>query len=395
MLTQEDYWMIQELHERGVYQIDIADRLGVHPKTVSRALKRGGAPSRTRDREKYAKLRPFMARVDELLSKDVWNAVVIYRDIQERGYTGKIRSLRQYIEPKRPLRQSKATVRFETEPGQQLQHDWGEKTVQVGGRPQKIFIAVNSLGYSRRFHVMAAPRADAEHTYESLVQAFAWFGGVTHEVWVDNQKSAVIKHVPGAVRFNERFKQLARHYGFVPKACRPYRARTKGKVERMVGYVKDHFFQRYRSFESLAHLNQLLEQWLLEEADQRVHGTVREVVAERFERERPALSPLPVHRFNTSYIQTRQVGWDAYVDVRGNRYSVPAACCGQTVTVHVSLDEALTVYHGDRCVARHRLSTADSGWQTVPEHHQRLWAEVSVQTRSLAAYEEVGYAAAG
>ena len=94
-------------------------------------------------------------------------------------------------------------------------------------------------------------------------------------------------------------------------------------------------------------------------------------------------------------LQTRQVGWDAYVDVRGNRYSVPAACCGQAVTVHVSLDEALTVYHGDRCVARHRLSTADSGWQTVPEHHQRLWAEVSVQTRSLATYEEVGHAAAG
>jgi len=395
MLTQEDYWMIQELHDRGVYQIDIADRLGVHPKTVSRALKRGGPPSRTRVREKYGKLRPFMARVDDLLSQDVWNAVVIYRDIQARGYDGKIRTLRQYIEPKRPLRQSKATVRFETEPGQQLQHDWGEKTVRLGGQSQKIFIAVNVLGYSRRFHVMAAPRADAEHTYESLARAFAWFGGVTREVWVDNQKSAVIQHVPGAVRFNERFKQLARHYGFVPKACRPYRARTKGKVERMVGYVKDHFFQRYRTFESLAHLNQLLEHWLLEEADPRCHGTVREVVADRFERERPALSALPVHRFDTSYIEIRQVGWDAYVDVRGNRYSVPAACCGQTVTVHISLQDDLRVYHGDRCVARHRLSSPDAGWQTVPEHHRRLWAEVAVEARPLAAYEEVVHAAAG
>ena len=78
-----------------------------------------------------------------------------------------------------------------------------------------------------------------------------WFGGVTRQVWVDNHKAAVTAHVPGAVRFNERFKQLARHYGFVPKACRPYRPRTKGKVERLVGYVKQHFFQRYPGLREL------------------------------------------------------------------------------------------------------------------------------------------------
>ena len=282
-----------------------------------------------------------MATVDKLLQAGVFNAVVIFRDIQALGYDGKIRVLRAYIEPGRALRPGRATVRFETEPAQQLQHDWGEIIVPVAGRTQRVHIAVSILGYSRRFHVMAAPCCDAEHTYESLVRAFAWFGGVTRQVWVDNHKAAVTAHVPGAVRFNERFKQLAHHYGFVPKACRPYRPRTKGKVERAVGYVKQHFFQRYRSFESFAHLNQLLEAWLLEEADRRLHGTVKEVVAARFERERTALLPLPAHRYVTSYVETRQVGWDAYVNVRGNRYSVPSAYCGQRVTVHVSLDDDL------------------------------------------------------
>ena len=341
MLTQEDYWMIQELQHQGVYRGDIAKRLGVHARTVSRVLKRGGPPSRTRRRERYAKLKPYMATVDKLLQAGVFNAVVIFRDIQALGYDGKIRVLRAYIEPGRALRPGRATVRFETEPAQQLQHDWGEIIVPVAGRTQRVHIAVSILGYSRRFHVMAAPCCDAKHTYESLVRAFAWFGGVTRQVWVDNQKSAVTAHVPGAVCFNERFKQLARHYGFVPKACRPYRPRTKGKVERIVGYVKQHFFQRYRSFESFAHLNHLLEAWLLEEADQRLHGTVKEVVAARFERERTALLPLPAHRYVTSYVETRQVGWDAYVNVRGNRYSVPSAYCGQRVTVHVSLDDDL------------------------------------------------------
>ena len=341
MLTQEDYWMIQELHQQGVCRGDIAERLGVHRKTVGRALERGGPPSSKRRRERYAKLKPYLETVDKLLKAGVFNAVVIYREIQALGYDGKIRVLRAYIEPRRALRPGRATVRFETEPAKQLQHDWGQVIVPIAGTAQRVHIAVSVLGYSRRFHVMAAPCCDAEHTCESLVRAFAWFGGVTRQVWVDNHKAAVTAHVPGAVRFNERFKQLARHYGFVPKACRPYRPRTKGKVERLVGYVKQHFFQRYRDFESWAHLGQLLEAWLLEEADQRLHGTVKEVVAERFERERPALMPLPAHRFDTSYVETRHVGWDAYVNVRGNRYSVPSAYCGQAVTIHVSLDDEL------------------------------------------------------
>ena len=395
MLTQEDYWMIQELHQQGVYRGDIAERLGVHRKTVSRALERGGPPSSKRRRERYAKLKPYMETVDKLLKAGVFNAVVIYREIQALGYDGKIRVLRAYIEPRRALRPGRATVRFETEPAKQLQHDWGEVIVPIAGTAQRVHIAVSVLGYSRRFHVMAAPCCDAEHTYESLVRAFDWFGGVTRQVWVDNHKAAVTAHVPGAVRFNERFKQLARHYGFVPKACRPYRPRTKGKVERLVGYVKQHFFQRYRAFESWAHLGQLLEAWLLEEADQRLHGTVKEVVAVRFERERPALMPLPAHRFDTSYIETRHVGWDACVNVRGNRYSVPSAYCGQAVTIHVSLDDDLSVYAGERCIARHRLVAPEAGWQTVADHHLRLWAAVRVEARSLHAYEEVAHANAG
>ena len=116
MLTQEDYWMIQELHHQGVYRGDIAKCLGVHARTVSRALKRGRPPSRTRRRERYAKLKPYMATVDKLLQAGVFNAVVIFRDIQALGYDGKIRVLRSYIEPRRALRPSRATVRFETEP---------------------------------------------------------------------------------------------------------------------------------------------------------------------------------------------------------------------------------------------------------------------------------------
>ena len=390
MLRKEGFAMIKALHERGVHQVDIAAQLGVHPKTVSRALKGGNAPKGTRP-ARGSKLDPFRGQVDQLLAEGVWNAVVILREIQANGYTGGQTVLRQYVGPKRVLRTSKATVRFETEPGRQLQSDWSVVTTQIDGQPVKVHFIVNQLGYSRRFHFWCADCEDAEHTYEGLIRSFEYFRGVPHDVLVDNQKAAVLQPSgPGTPpRFNERFLDLAGHYGFTPRACRPYRARTKGKDERMVGYIQQHFFVRYRAFESWAHLNQQAERWLAEEADQRVHGTVKEVVAERFVRERPTLGPLPAQRYDTAYHETRHVAWDGYIEVRGNRYSVPAALVGQPVTVRLSLDDLVRVYAGERLVASHSLQPARQGWVTLPEHHAALWEKtLGVERRPLDVYEE-------
>lgn len=245
-----------------------------------------------------------------------------------------------------------------------------------------------------------------EHTYEGLVrslepalapgqgilevcQARSWW--TTSLSWPDRPgKSAVLEHpLEGSVHFNERFFDLAEHYGFTPRACRPYRARTKGKDERMVGYIKKHFFVRYRSFESWAHLNQLMETWLVEEADRRLHGTVHEVVAGRFLREAPCLELLPAARYDTAYRETRRGGWDGYVDVRGNRYSVPAEFAGQLVGVQVGLDGSLRVFHDDRLVAQHVLQPRQCGWVSVPNHDAQLWQEtLQVARRPLEVYEE-------
>jgi hypothetical protein len=219
---------------------------------------------------------------------------------------------------------------------------------------------------------------------------------VTEVVLVDNQKSAVLEHPRGEKPyFNERFVDLAGHYGFTPRACKPYRAQTKGKDERMVGYIKGNFFVRYRSFESWIHLNQLGEQWLKEEADQRVQGTVKEVVAERFEREQPALKPLPKIRYDTSYFESRRVAYDSYIDVRGNRYSVPADLVGQRVAVRIGLDGSLRVYQAETLVATHTLHSRQAGWSTIPAHHADLWKDtLKVEQRSLETYEEVANGAA-
>lgn len=391
MLSKEDLAVIKALKKRGVYNKDIAVELGVHPRTVSRALKRGGPPAGVR-KKRGSKLDRFKPKVDKLLAENVWNAQVILREIQEDGYEGGSTILRDYIRPKRALRPGRATVRFESKPGRQLQSDWGELWTEIAGVETKVHFIVNQLAYSRRFHFWCAAREDAEHTYEGIICSLEYFGGVPQEVLVDNQKAAVLEHRAGhKPRFNERFLDLANHYDFTPRACKPRRARTKGKDERMVGYIKGNFFVRYRSFESWAHLNQLAEKWLVEEADQRVHGTVKEVVAERFARELPALKPLPRRRYDTSYLETRHVGWDAYIDVRGNRYSVPGHLAGRLVTIRIGLDGTLRVFAGEQLVANHLLCSVREGWVTVPEHHVRLWQDaLHVERRPLTAYEEAG-----
>jgi transposase len=390
MLRKEDFAVIKSLNQRGAFMKDIAEELGVHPRTVSRALKRGSAPKRER-RHSESKLEPYKAKIDQLLAENVWNANVILREIQSEGYHGGYTILRQYIQPKRVMRPSRATVRFETGPGQQMQSDWGEIVVKIAEQPTKVYFIINELGYSRRFHFWCTDREDAEHTYEGIIRSFEYFGGVSEQVLVDNQKSAVLEHPSQRqVRFNERFLDLAGHYGFTPRACRPYRARTKGKDERMVGYVQGNFFLRYRVFESWVHLNQLAERWLAEEADPRLHGTVKEVVTERFEREQPTLKPLPKVRYDTSYYDSRRVAWDSYIDVRGNRYSVPAELVGQRVAVRISLDGTLKVYQAETLVATHTLRSQREGWSTVAAHHVELWKEVlKVEQRPLATYEEV------
>jgi transposase len=395
MMNKEDFAVIKALKHQGVYVKDIAAELGVHPKTVGRALKRGSAPKPQRKR-RGSKLDPYKPKIDQLLSDNVWNAMVILREIQAEGYSGEVTLVRHYIGPKRVLQPSRATVRFETKAGEQMQTDWGEGKVAIAGELTKVYFIVNTLGYSRRFHFWCTDSQDGEHTYEGIIRSFEYFDGVTAEVLVDNQKSTVVQASnQGKPQFNERFLDLAAWYGFTPRACRPYRAQTKGKDERMVGYIKHNFFVRYRSFESWAHLNQLAEKWLAEEADPRVHGTVKEVVAERFERERPFLSHLPQKRYDTCYREFRQVAWDSYIDVCGNRYSVPVQHAGATVEIHIGLDGSLRVYDpldptpAKLPVASHILRSAQEGWVTVPEHHAALWdSTLQVEQRPLTVYEE-------
>ena len=152
MLSREDFYMIKQMRQQGAYIVDIATQIGCSERTVRRYLKYPEPPAR-KTRHKMVKLKPFMDYIDMRLAENVWNSEVIFAEIKAMGYTGGRSMLRYYIQPKRKMRPSKRTVRFETQPGYQLQHDWGEVEVEVAGQRCKVNFAVNTLGFSRRFHV--------------------------------------------------------------------------------------------------------------------------------------------------------------------------------------------------------------------------------------------------
>jgi len=286
------------------------------------------------------------------------NADVVRQDLlAEKGIAVGLRTLQRAVRPYRQALKAEAlaTVRFETPPGRQLQIDFGERLVEIGGAKVKAFVFVATLGHSRRCHVRAFRHERQESWFSGLESAFLAFGGVPEEVLMDNPRALVVRHntTSRQVRFNDKLLAIAKHWGFAPRACAPYRARTKGKTENGVGYVKKnaiagHSFASWEAFE--AHL----ARWERDVANLRIHGTTGEAPMVRFERdEAHRLKPLRDRpSFGSLRELTRVVGNDCAIEVDTNSYSVPWRLIGERVAVTVAAGE-VRIRHGVRVVAVH------------------------------------------
>jgi transposase len=286
------------------------------------------------------------------------NADVVRQELaREHGIAVSLRTVERAVQGyRRELSAAaRATVRFETTPGRQLQIDFGETLVWIGEERTKVFLFVATLGYSRRPYVAAFAHERQASWFAGLEGAFRHFGGVTEEVLLDNPRALVDKHDARtrAVTFNAKFLAFTHHWGFRPRACAPYRARTKGKDERGVGYVKANAIAG-RTFASWHALEAHLAEWQRTIADVRVHGTTGERPIDRFLREEAqALRPLADRpSFVAVRELTRRVQSDACVEVDTNAYSVPWRLIGETVRVEVT-GEHVRVFYGGEEHARH------------------------------------------
>ncbi len=279
----------------------IARELGLSRNTVRKYLRGEAVAPRYRREGRPGKLEPFKGYLQERVAaaRPHWiPATVLLREIREQGYGGGISQLKAYLAPmKKP--KEEPLVRFETPPGKQMQADF--TTIRRGSRPLKAFVA--TLGYSRASFVRFSEREDSNAWMQGLREAFAYFDGVPLDVLFDNAAAIVTErdaYGEGEHRWNPALRALADEYGFRPKLCRPYRAKTKGKVERFNSYLKGSFITPLAATLKSAGLtldvataNAHVGPWLDEVAQQRCHGTTGVSPLARLAEERAALLPLP------------------------------------------------------------------------------------------------------
>ena len=364
--------LVQEMvarRERGEGIKRIARELGVDRKTVKRWLKLGAW--RPREPQRRARqLDPFAGFMERRAPEVGFNGAVLYRELQGLGFTGGIVQVQRFLRPRREQRRwsELATVRFETGPGEQAQVDYGQLWVWIGAQPEKVHLFVFTLGYSRRLYAHAYRHERLTSLLDGHERAFRWFGGVTLSCLYDNPRNLVLGRREHKVLWHPQFEDFARYYGFTPRACQPYRARTKGKVENGVKYVKRNAMAG-RRFTSWEDLNDWLERWSVEVADQRVHGTTHERPTERFTHEQ--LTPLSTRPpYHYEHVQSRRVANDALVTIGAARYSVPVAYVGQTVHVQENTTH-YEIFHRARLIARHSKATRYSVMMD-PAHYAGL-----------------------
>jgi transposase len=294
---------IRILHRQGLSIREIARRLGISRNTVRRYLRGDAAPVYAPRAQRPGKLAPYHEYIRERLeaAQPQWiPAAVVYREIQALGYQGSVRLLRYFMSELRPAPRPDPLVRFETQPGEQMQVDWG--VFRRGKAPLSAFVA--TLGWSRYSYVEFV----ADERFQTLKRchenAFAYFQGVPREVLYDNMRTVVLqRHAYGHARhrFHAGLWSLAKDYGFAPRLCRPYRAKTKGKVERFIGYLRRSFYVPLSARLEQANLTLDLETanvevltWLRDVANVREHGTTKASPTERWRQEVEALLALPV-----------------------------------------------------------------------------------------------------
>ncbi len=382
MVEPEVVRQMRELSAMGWGSKRISQELGVARNTVKRYLRHGA--------EAEIQVRPKARRLDadaRAEAKQLFvtvaegNAVVVAQELAKRGLEASVRTVQRAVEDERRAKvvSEVATVRFESAPGQQMQVDFGEKRVWIAGALVKVFLLAAVLGYSRRIFVRAFLAERGDDWREGIAAAFERFGGVPRTLLIDNARPLVLHRdrETQTVTLQPAFSAFCRDWDIVPRACMPYRARTKGKVESGVKYVKRNALAG-RMFASFADLERHLDSWM-SDADRRVHGTTHERPIDRFERDEAAsLRPVPERpRPSREQRLRRRVGNDAFVHVDTVRYSVPHRFVRELVEVAVG-DATVRVFHGTTVIAEHERARAPHATVADSSHFDGLWRSACV-----------------
>jgi transposase len=372
VVGQKQWEEIRERHAGGQNVSAIARELGLDRKTVRSCLNREEWTPYRRTAPRRSVLSPHRQWLEQRAPQVSYSARILYQELRmEHGYRGCYEVVKVAVRPLRAAASvaSVTQLRFESQPGEQAQVDWGQVTVSLGGIRTKVHIFVMTLGYSRRGYAEGYLDERMESLLSAHERAFEHFGGCCHTHLYDRMRTVVsgLSDEGRRARLNDRFVAFAEHWGFAVRLCRPYRAKTKGKVESGVKYVKGNFIPG-RSFTDLDDFNAQLAAWQAQVADVRIHGTTHERPIDRFSTEAGALIRYAGRRsFLAAMVRERKVAEDWLVSIDANRYSVPFSLIGKTVQVSRE-DAQWVIRYAGRVVAEHPVLEGRARVSIKPEH---------------------------
>lgn len=354
MLKGGSLLRVQELAVEGKSLREIARMTGFSRNTVRKYL-RDGLSREPRPRPRRgSKLDAYKPTIDDWMKSGLFNCQVMLARLRELGYTGGVSTLKNYVQRFRPPKRQRATLRYETPPGEQAQLDWGIcEYVDERGQRRKLPVFVMILGYSRASYIEFTRRCDLHSFLRCFVHALQHFGGVPKVALTDRMKTVVLgTNDDGGPHWHPAFQDFALSLGLTPKLCRVRRPQTKGKVERAVRFVKENFWVA-RQFTDLADLNRQALAWC-DEIDQRIHGTTGQRPCDLLPQE--DLLPLPPPERLAQFMrEERKVSMDGFVSLDGVSYGVPWPYSGRVVTVRQLRDQIEIWSEGTR-IAVHEKS---------------------------------------
>jgi transposase len=393
MVTLGELVMILDLARQGLSVSAIARRTGLDRKTIRKYVAKGlEPPAYTPRPPRQTLVGPYESYLRERLQAfPELSGRRLLRDIRALGYQGGYTVLKDFLRTVRPKPQVQFERRFETPPGKQAQVDFAFFKTVFTDQPEVeriVWLFSIVLGHSRMMWARFVARQDLPTVLRCHIAAFEAFGGVPEQILYDRMKTAVLGEVEDpdqparGIAYNAKLLELAAHYGFLPKACKPYRAKTKGKVERPFRYVREDFFLA-RTFRNLDDLNAQFVQWLDQVANVRLHATTQRVVVEHFAEERGHLKALPAGPFNTVLALERRITRDGMVSVAGNLYSVPDSTRRRTVEVQITAG-VVNILEDGTLIASHPAQEGRGQRRIAPGHRTQPPPSNSLTTREEA-----------
>lgn len=378
-MLQLEEWMDIKLLQKEGHSIKAIARQTGHSRNTVRRILRSKEPQAFQVPEHSSCLDDFKPYLRQRWESTGLSAVRLLDEIRPMGYTASIATLRRYLHTLRPEQERlrKVTVRFETPPGKQAQADWAYcgRFATPTGQQIPVYAFVMVLGFSRMLFVDFTASMDTTTLMRCHQNAFAFFGGWPQEILYDNMKQVRLNRDT----LNPVFVDFASHYGFAVKTHRIRRPRTKGKVERMVHYVKDAFLNG-RSFSDAIDLNAQAQHWLAHTANVRLHATTGQRPMDLLAQE--SLTPLAsIAPYAIAELVPRKAGFDGFVRFGRSRYSLPPDYAGQSVLIGPQ-DRRIVIKVHDMIVAEHDPSPQPGAIIADPAHVAALWKLSLAQTQT-------------